>query len=649
MVVGTADTDLAISIKPVTTHVAGKAGNIEITVTNVSDAAAAGVTVEYTLPYGFTIGSPLPAGCTAASASMVSCTTAAVIAAGGNMKFLIPVAAPETFKGGDLTKGASAVLISTVEDSTLENNAVTGNAANFIVHRLPGEFSKNALDPMQTGVEFSDQIESVGFPAVTYSVSAGVLPAGLTLNPTTGEISGTPTGFGAYSFTITATNAAGSASRVYSGSVAPIPVVTVPGSGFATNTVPAGTRVSIAGTNLDLVTSAIIGGRSANIVTKTATQIVLDVPNSNTAATVPITLVYAQGNLVGGSFTYTGVSKLNPVIVISAGASTAGAAEAPRTLSSTITAPGAPGQITLPVIYSSKTTAVCTVAGNQLTFLAAGLCTLSATTASTALFNAGTAADVSLSVVKSDQTLNIVLPQNTVPPTKATDSADGFDLTATASSNLPVLYRGTTPAICDVTEGGFVIGIKPGVCIVNVSQAGNARFNPIAPTRMEFTITKDAGGPSVDPGDPSKPTSLASGKLTNMGDAAFSWNKALGHLRVETYGIWIGRISAVSEFRIAGKAYKCTVNFGTLKAMPSKTAAQKKAAMAKKTFKAATPFCNSKTEAAAFNALKKGFNGLQVKVTISRFRMYPTTYKPVNAVTKKPITTQVRTVYLTLG
>jgi hypothetical protein len=649
MVVGTADTDLAISIKPVTTHVAGKAGNIEITVTNVSDAAAAGVTVEYTLPYGFTVGSPLPAGCTAASASMVSCTTAAVIAAGGNMKFIIPVVASETFKGGELTKGASAVLISTVEDSTLENNAVTGNAANFIVHRAPGEFSKSELEPMQTGVEFIDQVEAVGFPAVTYSVSAGVLPAGLTLNPTTGEISGTPTGFGAYNFTITATNAAGSASVVFSGSVAPIPVVTVPGSGFATNTVPAGTRVTIAGTNLDLVTSAIIGGRSANIVTKTATQIVLDVPNSNTAATVTITLVYAQGNLVGGSFTYTGVSKLNPVIVISAGASTAGAAEAPRTLSSTITAPGAPGQITLPVIYSSKTTAVCTVAGNQLTFLVAGLCTLSATTASTALFNAGTAADVSLSVGKSDQTLNIVLPQNTVPPTKATDSADGFELTATASSNLPVLYRGTTPAICDVTEGGFVIGIKPGVCIVNVSQAGNARFNPIAPTRMEFTITKDAGGPSVDPGDPKNPTSLAAGGLTKMGDAGFSWNKTLGHLKVETYGVWIGKITAVSEFKISGKTYKCTVNFGTLKAMPSKTAAQLKAAMAKKTFKASVPFCNSKTEAAAFTALKKGFKGLQVKVLITRYRMYPTTYKPVNAVTKKPITTQLRTVYLTLG
>jgi len=71
--------------------------------------------------------------------------------------------------------------------------------------------------------------------------------------------------------------------------------------------------------------------------------------------------------------------------------------------------------------------------------------------------------------------------------------------------------------------------------------------------------------------------------------------------------------------------------------------------MAKKIFKASKPFCNAKTEAAAWTALKKGYVGLDVKVTIVRYRMYPTTYKPINAVTKKPITTQTRVVYLTLG
>lgn len=43
----------------------------------------------------------------------------------------------------------------------------------------------------------------------TYAVTAGALPAGLTLNAATGVLSGTPTVAGAYSFTITATDAYG--------------------------------------------------------------------------------------------------------------------------------------------------------------------------------------------------------------------------------------------------------------------------------------------------------------------------------------------------------------------------------------------------------------------------------------------------------
>jgi hypothetical protein len=166
---------------------------------------------------------------------------------------------------------------------------------------------------------------------------------------------------------------------------------------------------------------------------------------------------------------------------------------------------------------------------------------------------------------------------------------------------------------------------------------------------MSFDITTDPGLPVVDNGDPLHPTALAGGKLTNFGDAGFSWDKKLAALKVETYGIWIGKINAVSEFTIAGKAYRCSVDFGILKAMPSKTPAQLKLAMAKKTFKAATPFCNAKTEKAAFNALKAGYVGLDVKVTIVRYRMFPTTYLPINAKTKKPITTSTRVVYITLG
>src|SRR6185312_15616402 len=50
----------------------------------------------------------------------------------------------------------------------------------------------------------------------TWSVNSGSLPAGLTLDPTTGEISGTPTGSGPSTFTIEVTDGAASPAQVVS-------------------------------------------------------------------------------------------------------------------------------------------------------------------------------------------------------------------------------------------------------------------------------------------------------------------------------------------------------------------------------------------------------------------------------------------------
>lgn len=55
---------------------------------------------------------------------------------------------------------------------------------------------------------------------VTCSVTSGTLPAGLSLNSSTGAITGTPTAAGDSTFTVTATNAGGSASQTITISVA---------------------------------------------------------------------------------------------------------------------------------------------------------------------------------------------------------------------------------------------------------------------------------------------------------------------------------------------------------------------------------------------------------------------------------------------
>ena len=57
--------------------------------------------------------------------------------------------------------------------------------------------------------------EASGSMPITWSITAGALPPGVTLNATTGAYAGTPTAAGDYSFTVTATNAAGSDNDAY--------------------------------------------------------------------------------------------------------------------------------------------------------------------------------------------------------------------------------------------------------------------------------------------------------------------------------------------------------------------------------------------------------------------------------------------------
>ena len=79
--------------------------------------------------------------------------------------------------------------------------------------------------PFQVGVAVNDGVAASGTPTPTYSISAGGLPGGLTLNTTTGAITGTPTTNGAYSFTISAGNGVGSAvTQAFTGPVTTSPV-----------------------------------------------------------------------------------------------------------------------------------------------------------------------------------------------------------------------------------------------------------------------------------------------------------------------------------------------------------------------------------------------------------------------------------------
>ena len=76
-------------------------------------------------------------------------------------------------------------------------------------------WTDSTIANMIYGQAYSDTVAASGYPAVTYSISTGALPSGITLNSSTGAITGTSTTAGSYSFTVKAENAAGNVTQLF--------------------------------------------------------------------------------------------------------------------------------------------------------------------------------------------------------------------------------------------------------------------------------------------------------------------------------------------------------------------------------------------------------------------------------------------------
>lgn len=76
-----------------------------------------------------------------------------------------------------------------------------------------------ALGAMTQSSSTSQQLAATGTAPITWAVTAGTLPTGLTLS-TGGLLAGTPSGSGAYDFTVTATNSVGNDVQQYTGTIA---------------------------------------------------------------------------------------------------------------------------------------------------------------------------------------------------------------------------------------------------------------------------------------------------------------------------------------------------------------------------------------------------------------------------------------------
>jgi MBG domain (YGX type) len=145
--------------------------------------------------------------------------------------------------------------------------------------------------------------------------------------------------------------------------------------------------------------------------------------------------------------------------------------------------PGASASSGLPVGYSIGAGDQCTIVGGKVHITGAGSCTVTASQAGNANYNAAPAVSRTLAIAKADQTITF----NALAGKTFGD--DDFTVGATSSSGLDVAFGVGASDNC--TIGGATIHITgAGSCTVTARQGGNSNYNAAPDVARTFSIAK---------------------------------------------------------------------------------------------------------------------------------------------------------------
>ncbi|MBW3507905.1 putative Ig domain-containing protein [Janthinobacterium sp. NKUCC06_STL] len=262
------------------------------------------------------------------------------------------------------------------------------------------------------GTAYSQSVTAAnGTGPYTYAISAGALPAGLSLNTATGALTGTPTAGGVFNFTVRATDSS-AGSGPYSGARAYSLTVSAP-------------TVTIAPTTLPAMTAGLAYSQSITAAGGTA-------PHSYaiTAGSVPAGLTLAADGTLSGTPAATGAYSFTVTATDSSGG--AGPYSGARAYSGTV-AVGAPvaGAVSATVAYGSS--------ANPITLNLSGGAATSVAVASGASHGTATASGTSI----------------TYTPTAGYGGSDSFTYTATNGSGTSAL------ATVTITVGAPTVSLTP--------------------------------------------------------------------------------------------------------------------------------------------------------------------------------------------
>ena len=386
-----------------------------------------------------------------------------------------------------ITSGGALSFITT--GSCTINADQAGNASYLAAAQVSQSFSVTAVvagaptigtataGDTQASVSFSAPASTGGAAITSYTVTSS--PGGLTVSgvasplTVTGLTNGT-----AYSFSVTATNSAGTGSASSaSNSVTPIAAQTItfsnPGSQSfgSTPTLSATASSSLTPTftssTTGVCTITSVGALSF-VTTGTCTINADEAGNS----------AYLPAAQVSQSFSVTAVVADAPTI----GTATAGDAQA----SVIFSAPTNTGGAAISAYTVTSSPGGLTASGASSPLTVAGLTNGTAYTFSVAATN-------SAGVSGSSSASNSVTPIGSQTITFANPGAQNIGtsptLTASASSSLAPTFTSSTTGVCTITSVGALSFVTTGTCTINADEAGNSAYLPAAQVSQSFSVT----------------------------------------------------------------------------------------------------------------------------------------------------------------
>ena len=498
---GALPTGLTLSAVGVLSGTPTQAGSFFITVTAADSSTGPGAPYSGARAYVLTVAGPtitlVPAS--VPNATVGTAYTQTVAASGGAAPYTfstigsIPpglnVSSSGTLSGTPTTAGDFIFNIVATDAQSFTGSRAYAVHVSAIAPDAPAIGTATAGDASAT-VSFTAPMSDGGTTITGYTVTSA--PGGFT-----GSGAGSPitvaglTNGTAYTFTVTATNSAGtSTASAASNSVTPKGAQTItfntPGTqNFGT------TPTMIADASSLLVPTftsstpgvcTITGGGALTFISAGTCAIDADQSGNGSWLAAPT---------VTQSFTVAAIAPGAPVI----GTATAGDASA--TVS--FTAPASSGGAAITGYTVTSSPDGVTGSGTASPITVTGLINGTAYTFTvTATNSAGTGSASAAS--------NSVTPQGAQTITFANPGAKNFgdspQLLATASSGLAVTFTSTTAAVCTVTSTGILTTVSPGTCTIEVNQAGNGTWLAATAVTQSFTIVVPSGIVSFATGSP---------------------------------------------------------------------------------------------------------------------------------------------------